>query len=802
MAEERHVALYYVDSALGSFLADPDEKGGPRNVWETVGVSPSEPGGISGQMLCNGNYFTCYACAGTHRALATEGPGGSQEKLKNRRETYVQCLGEAKSAFTVNKRKERLRLEKAAGEGHAPKRRDQAGRLHLEKYDQAWVRDSFDDWMLPSVSSDAVDYLRLVLKWTREPNRGGTAFALGDAVERALGEIEFYQELRDDACPLVKAKFGPDSKEGRRLKCYRKLLPIWVYTQCLHASSYDCGLLLNLYNVDFWGRKERIESLVDELCACFELDAPLAERDLVGEFRTSALDAANRCMNDIDLIEEAFLAECQTESPTVRELFEKSLREEWDAPEWAQNRAELIWLVLVSCCKGLAVALGEDDRTTDDCLDGDGARLDSNELGPGSGYLPLHVSEGGRDFPSVNLKLSEDCPEGVICVLGHLYDDRFWKVVWTESACRLLGDLFTPDAHMGSPEQVDAGRPEGLLARLWDAASWFDVRMEEQGDHLGDFSRLDVVSSGRLDVAGALRSSLAAALSRCLTASLAPDDGTGRGPELDLGARGRDGEGTLLGALSAAVDEVNDLLVAAWKEQAERELSAELERIAEMDVSAEERRALERRAENRGRRRPPNARGALLERLRRVTEGYFDELRRLDGDAALGLGALFRQLELAYADRCGRDPSMRFALARVRKILKGKLGKVIRLRDIEAVVKEVFSSFAKAERAAFVSLSSPYVSGRHAVLYLEGGSLMLADAGSTNGTAVMRRAPDADCLPERYVLKGGERTREERVIRVTDKLGGVPEAVDVLPLHRGDSIRLAGETVVGVGNPL
>ena len=79
---------------------------------------------------------------------------------------------------------------------------------------------------------------------------------------------------------------------------------------------------------------------------------------------------------------------------------------------------------------------------------------------------------------------------------------------------------------------------------------------------------------------------------------------------------------------------------------------------------------------------------------------------------------------------------------------------------------------------------------------------MLADAGSTNGTAVMRRAPDADCLPERYVLKGGERTRGERIIRVTDKLGGVPEAVDVLPLRRGDSVRLAGETVVGVGNPL
>ena len=799
MTEERHVALYYVDRALRSFLGDPNEKGGPKNVWETVGVSPSEPGGISGQMLCNGNYFTCYACAGTYRALATEGPGGSQDKLDDRRRTYVQCLGEAKCTFSAYKHKERLRLEKTAGGGHASKKRDQAGRLHLEKYNQAWVRDSFDDWMLPSVSADAVDHL---LKMTRKPNRGGTAFALGDAVERVLGEIEFYQELRDDNFDLVKEKIGTDSKEGRRLKCYRKLLPIWVYTQCLHASSYDCGLLLNLYNVDFWGRKNRIESLVDELCVCFERDAPLAERNLVKDFRDMASYAAKCCEEDLDNIEKDFLVECQTESPTVRELFEKSLREEWDVPTWAQNRAELIWLVLVSCCKGLAIALEEDDRTTDDCLDGNEARLDSNELGPGSGYLSLHVNEGGRDFPSVNLKLSEDCSEGVIRVLGHLYDDRFWNVVWAESACRLLSDLFTPDAHMGSPEQVDAGRPEGLLARLWDAASWFDVRVEGQRGHLGDFSRLDVVSSGRLDVVGALRSSLAAALSRSLAASLASDGGAGRGPELDLGARGRDGEGTLLGALSVAVDEVNDLLVAKWNEQAERELTEELERIAKMDVSAEERGDRERLAKNRGGRHPSSIKGALLERLRRVTEGYFDELCRLDGDAALGLGALFRQLELAYADRCGGDPSMRFALARVREILEGSLGRVIRFRDVEAVVREVFSSFAKAEQATFVSLSSSYVSGRHAVLYLEGGRLVLADAGSTNGTAVIRRTSDVDCLPERYVLKGGERTREERVIRVTDKLGGVPEAIDVLPLRRGDSIRLAGETVIGVGNPL
>ena len=477
MAEERHVALYYVDRALGSFLADPGEKGGPRNVWETVGVSPSEPGGISGQMLCNGNYFTCYACAGTYRALAAEGPGGSQDRLEDRRRTYVQCLGEAKSTFTANKHKERLRLEKAAGGGRASKKRDQAGRLHLEKRDQAWVRDSFDGWMLPSVSSDAVGSLRSVLKRTRGPNRGETDSALGDAVERVLGEIEFYQELRElkgDVGRLVKKNYMSDSEEGRRLKCYHKLLPIWVYTQCLHASSHDCGLLLNLYNVDFWSSKKRIESLVDELCVCFEHDAPLAERDLVKEFCELVCYAAKRCEEDLDDIKNAFLAECQTESPTVRELFEQSLREEWSAPDWAQNRAELIWLVLVSCCKGLAIALEEDDRKTDDCLGGDEARLDSNELGSGSGYLPLHVNEGGRDFPSVNLKLLVDCPDGVICVLGHLYDDRFWEVVWMRSAYRLLEDFVTPEAHLGSREEIEAGKPRALLARLWETTESFD----------------------------------------------------------------------------------------------------------------------------------------------------------------------------------------------------------------------------------------------------------------------------------------------------------------------------------------
>lgn len=827
MAGGHHLALYCVSEALATYLSaecgkrGSGQAGSVKNVWEIVGVSPSEGMGLADQMLTNGNYFVCYASAGTYALLAEDAAivDGGWPELDQRRSAYAERIGNAKRSFSyvqhaewLRKRDEaRRRREEATqrGEKVPPETRDQAGRIKYARYDQGWIRKTFyKKWIFPSLSRDAAECLEEVAAEGLAARPASPEAVLGEVAARILREARFYEDLRQNRIPLVEEAFGEDSDERRLLDCFQRLLPIWVYTQCLHANSDVEGLLLNLYNHDFWRCGDAVKGLARRLAEVFGLSAPLSERNLVKEFVDRVDELATHCDEDAEEILRAFERGCQSESATVPELFDDSLRGRWSAPPWAQRRADLIWLFIVSSCVGLERALGGVDRFTADCLDQAELRLGARELGAGSGDLPLHISEGGCDFPSVNLRLSADNQaDGVICLLGHAYDSGFWEVVWARSAYELMRNFFTPEAHLGTREQIAAGNPRGLLARLWEKASMVDPRSEERVGGLEWLLRLEEVARGELDVTEALREALAQELFASLERSFAGYGGAG--PELVLGVRGNRAPDTLLGALDSAIDRVCALVAEAWERQMEKDLASARERIGAMDVSEEERRSLLRQAEAQCRRRPPSVKTVLRDRLCPVAIGYFRDQLILGGGVGRAggppslLDELLRWLEEVYAEKCGHDPSMRFALARVRRALKGELGKVIRLRDIEDAFTKVFSSFAEAERTAFVPLSSPDVSGRHAILYLEGGRLNVADAGSLNGTVVMRVSTGSDGAsgePRRFVLRGALRTRAERVVRATDPLGGAPEMLDYLPLYRGDAIRLAGRTVIGVGN--
>ncbi len=870
MAAKNHIALYYASHSLGEFLSDsygkrktkesepaesgcemvsapsneealPSSESEPaKNVWEIVGVHPSEGMGISDQMLTNGNYFTCYACADTYALLSAEREGAPEAwgTLEERRRAYAELLNKAKRNFSLARHKKT--------EGFSPKKRDQSGRLRYGDLDRVRIDEKFcNEWIFPRLSEDAVKELGEAVDRGAAAEQGSIDAALGRIAERILDEAKFYEDLYENRVHLDENLWDEDSDERRKLDCFRVLVPIWVYTQCCHANSSVNGipldLPLNLYNVNFWEDKDAVAGLVEELCERFLEDGQLSGRVLVKKFEEVALELANACANDIQTIEDDFKQECQKETLTIRELFEESLSGKLLLKDWAKWRGALIWLIIVSCCVSIQQALegvksmipagptdlAEDsalkglfdrnknpvgERKTSDCLEGDESLLDANELGRGSGSLPLHISEGNCDLPSMSLRLAADAPKDeVLCVLGHAYESCFWEVYWQKIARKLLGDFFIPEVHLGSREKIGAGEPGPLLARLWKTTESLDLR---------GLSRVEAVALGELDVVGELRLALASRFFDCLEKSFS-DEGVGHGPELVLDSpRGGTNNGTLIGAVRAAVNDVCELISIEWKKQMKSEL-------------AKERQEREKAAESRSEWRPTNVRNSMLERLLRGTREYFEEQgvlgwgsKRAGGELSQ-LEALFRQLEQAYKKGLGQlgrayeeefgqwgqaykagfgsDPSMRFALARVRRELSGRLERAIRLDDVWDVVKTVFTSVAKAEKEAFIPLSLSDVSARHAVLYLESGRLMVADAGSLNGTAVIRQSPDGAVKgegPRRFVLRGSERTRVERIVEVTDGLGGDPETVDALPLCRGDVVRLAGRTAIGVGNRL
>lgn len=805
------VPIYHVSRALGSYLTDLY---GARNAgdhvanpWVLVGIGPNEAGAIADQMVSGGNYFTCYASAFTNLILSTEDDGQRprpQEEVDLLRKLYAKILGGAKRRPARGRNQAQPQEEGA----DPSERRDTTGRLRLSEKKQRWVREQFyKEWVYPPIAQEVEDYLMSVLG---ESQQSRFAKIAEGVIERALGELRFYRDLRKS----VNALSDDGSRERRLLEDYRTLLPLWVYTQRTHASEDDPGLLLNLYDLDFWsydpGEGEApLERLVDELCGCFIDDGALAGEARVEEFRFRAEDLFRRCVDEAEMADRAFETGRRTESSTIEHLFQRS-RETGRAvvPAWAQHRAELIWLIMVSSCVGLEAALGPSDRATADDLIVSDQRLDDDCLGRGSGAVPLSVRVGRRDVGSFDLRLADDAPDGlVVCVLGRERDPRFWTS-WADRAKELLGMFFQPETHL------DEKDPDGLPARLKAAiGSRFDASTREGRTALKEFARLEAIAAGQLDTARELRDASLRALDDCLRLSFCVDADSAEGPVLDLGTNGRCAEGTLVGAARRAAEELNELLTSLLRAQREDEYA----RAVAGDVRGPDGRALdEDEARKRRDARMPSVRARASSLLEGVLTTYFNDQRFLcdrDGDPVAGnrskIDLLLDRLEDEYGERHGRDPSMRLAVTRLRRVLVPVMSpsrvKTLSLRKMRACVDEVFSSFDEAEKSCFVALPSADVSARHAVAYLRDGRLTLVDAGSLQGTAALRQEREGGggivlVRESALVLEGTER----RLDKMLDATWMPQERVEVpeVVLRRGDVIRLAGQVAVGVGGAL
>lgn len=811
------VPIYYVSQTIGSYLTgfygarNADE--GIKNPWRLLGTRPSEAGAVADQMVSNGSYFTSYACAGTYRLLAA---GNAQDgPIEARRKLYAGLLGPLRR--TTHKARRFVRAAKdvtGAGAG-----RDGSGRLRLGERKQGWVRERFyEAWVLPPTDHELEERLLESLGKLDGARAGSLAACLRGVLERVLDEVRLYQELRREA-EAAEGR-GEASRELMLLEDYRALLPIWVYTQRTHAHEECEGLPVNLYDIDFWSYRPFAEdgegggslpALVGHLRVCFEQDAQVVGQGLVERFEQRVDELFERCVRDDEegWPSMAFEDGCDVDAPSVRELLAR-LRagERGVVPAWAVNRGELIWLIMVSSCVGLEAALGGGGAQTADELAAAEELLDADELGRGSGVVPLSSWVGSRGAGSFDLDLGDEASdEGVVCVLGRERDPGFWTP-WASRAKELLGAFFLPEMHL------DARVPGGLVTRLHDAASaHFDVSTGEGRAALGDFARLEAVGSGSLDVTRELVEIAVRSLDEGLRASFDAGYDSGRGPALDLGTDERSGVGTLVGAARVAAGELNQLLVNELRAQRMDEYARIVAALDEMDLSTEERACREREARKRRDARVPSVRSAVSRWLEHVLVGYFDEQRRLRGrdskPAFAGrsrLDVLLDQLEDEYAARYGHDPSMHLAVGQLRdallRILSPSRVKVISRQKVNECVGEVFSSLDEAERPLYLALPSADVSARHAVLYLRGGKLTLADAGSLQGTAVIRErrelAQGATLVREEALVLEGTERRLGRMLDATwmpAERREVPELV----LRRGDVIRLAGQTVVRVG---
>lgn len=810
------VPIHYVSQAIGSYLTAlygaRNAGGGLENPWRLLGTRPSEAGAVADQMVSNGSYFTSYACAGTYRLLAA---GGAQYgPVEERRKLYAGLLGPLRRTT----RKARF-VRAARGGTAAGARRDGSGRLRLGEKSQGWVRKKFyEAWVLPPTDHELEKRLVESLGKLDGAREGSLAACLRGVLERVLDEVRLYQELRREA--EAAEERGEASRELMLLEDYRALLPIWVYTQRTHAHEECEGLPVNLYNLDFWSYRPFAEdgegrgslpALVDDLRSCFEQDAQLAGQGLVERFVQRVDDLFEQCARDDESggPSLAFEDGCDVDTPSVRELLARlQAGEKGVVPAWAVNRAELIWLIMVSSCVGLEAALGGGGTQTADELAAAEELLDSDELGRGSGVVPLSSRVGSHGAGSLDLDLGDEAgDEGVVCVLGRERDPGFWTP-WAVRAKELLGEFFLPETHL------DATASDGLPAQLRDAAiAHFDLSTREGAEALGSFARLEAVGSGRLDVAGMLVDAAVRALGEGLRESFDSGYEPGQGSALDLGTDERSGAGTLVGAARAAAEELNRLLVDELRAQRESEYARTVAALDEEVPDPEERALREREARKRRDARVPSVRAAVSRWLERVLEGYFDQQRALrgrdSGPAFAGrsrLDVLLDQLEDEYAARYGHDPSMRLAVGQLRdglvRLLSPARVKVISRRKVCASVDEVFSSLGKAEGSRYLTLPSADVSARHAVLYLSGGRLMLADAGSLQGTAVIRerREPSqgAALVREEALVLEGTGRRLNRMLDATwmpSERREVPE----VELRRGDVIRLAGQTVVRVG---
>ena len=828
MAEKKGgcIPLYYVNYALRAYLESlykPKSMDSHtansvtlENPWKLVGMRPYELGAVADQMISNGSYFTSYACAGTYRLLSQE--SGGLGDMKSRRALCAGLWGKARRTTNLA-RSVTKKAGRGAGAEAAPSARlGNVGRLRLSEKGPGYARAPFfDEWILPPADPETERFLETYLERFEGEEVSKAAAAFRGVLERMLGEMRFYRRLIEEA-----ERSEASGRRGRELVLlddYRTLLPIWVYTQRTHAYEEHEGLPVNLYNLDFWSYRPyeddgavqgTVPVLIEDLLACFARDRHSVDLGLVERFDERAAELFDRCVLDDKLgaPDDDFDAGRAVDSPTVEELFGRLRSGERDVvPAWAHNRAELIWLIMVSCCVGLKEALGPSDISTADGLMLTEGRLGSAELGRGSGVVPLSKVVGKRDAGSFDLRLDDAAKDGVVCVLGREYKTDFWNR-WQVRAKELLEEFFCSETHLDE-EGVDS-----LATRVRSVAQSFDARDKRGARRLGDYARLGAVSSGRLDVAETLRGLALDALRSCLDASFAADLDAGQDSLLDLGTRERWGEETLLGAARAAAEALDSILAAELEEERADEYALAMDALRRGDLNEEERAFEERRARNRRDARIPSVCGAVQESLNREFKKYFDEQRSLrsrgeDSPCARSrLDVLLDRLEDEYAVEHGHDPAMRFAVARLRDVLSMVVSpsrvKAISRRRVVTCVEEVFSSVAKGEECAFALIASPDVSARHAVLYLEGGHLMLADSGSLQGTAVLREKRETredgstEVHEEAFLLEGTARRRDD--MRSASWMSGSPCEVATIVLRRGDVVRLAGRSAVVVGS--
>lgn len=731
--------LYLLSQAVNEYLGTLSPEESP---WAEVGVVPSAGIYLADQLVSSGNYFTCYACAQTARLLEVRGGG-----LEERRARYATVLGAAKKSSST------LRL---------------AGLHGSSAKDMGWIREGFyEDWAFPPTGKK----VRSALECARD----GEDELCAAAAARMLDELDLYVSLRDGTSDLLPMEQREAPLSARVLWCYRRLLPIWVLTQCAHASAGGVGMPLNIYDLGFWtcapeGATSPVLELVGRLCAHFELD-PLARGDEVSEFVRRARLAFELCSDLADEAEEYREAAWSRDLPSVRELLRARLEGRLRVPRWAMARARLMELILVASFVGIGAALrGDEEAATGSWLDEAGTRMSGAKLGRGSGVVPLALMDSVSDLAvrSAVIDLGPAVEDGPVALFGSAYASGHW-VLWRSRAKELLGRFFSPAFHL------DADDPGSLLSRVLEATAPYapDAR------GLGRFLQLGVVSSGELDTLGSLRGIVAEELESCLRASLGD---AGHTPQLTRGAQEDGGADTLVGAARRAAERFNDLLLCAWREQRER-TGRPVDGVSY----------------------PPSVKGPLFEGLRGAVASYYGEQRCRFVHETVPLErsrsrllALVGGLEEKYEEECGSDPSMRFLASALRSSLYRELSAShsapIRLDEVEAVVDEAFDAYGAAERERFYALSGSGVSRRHALLYLDGGELRLVDCGSTYGTAVVRgRLPGGA-----RVLRGSGRTDLTHILG-TSWVGEGAEVADTSDVYRADVVRLAGVSAVRVG---
>ncbi len=789
MPSNDHVVFNVASAVLRGYLKERYE--GETNPWKLTGISVSEPGAVANQLLTNGNYFTCYASRASHWLLSSKRlDAGAEEELETRRKLYAGLFDDAQKTRAHTKN---------AG-------RDQRGRIRVTNNDKARKR-FFEEWVFPPTKNvDGGLRKALSLKESNE----SLPEALGQSAARMLDEVAFYRDLGNGENATARQHFGEVVDELYLLDCHRVLLPIWVYIQCRYASPLEQGLPLNLYNIDFWSapseKKHSVRTLVERICSAAGSEDSSYARELADEFKETALGLFDQCKKDAGDIESAYDEGNKNEdTPSVRELFEKSLEGDWAAPEWAAHRADLIGMILRATFVGLKPALerGFGERanpSTADELMQDELTLEGSVLGRGSGVVPLGVVVGGEDLPSQRLDLRAAVSDGVLYVLGREYDDGYWR----SCAQRVNRALVAFQNEFGRL-MLDPENSGGLLYRLCRHAEGYRPNAETSrrwlapvGSTTPGYSTLRSIRSGGLDVAGLLQRSIAGELASCFDA---PCDGS-----VSSYLKKTDK------ALRSALEKVRYILEREWRAQRESDYEKECARIAEADISAEERKQMEAEARRHRDVRPPSIWGDVLRRFVRVAEEYFENLFNLcnrDAGDAKGdrspIDLLLDGLEGKYEEAHAHDPSLRLAFSRLRENWAAEREKSgiqsLSLEDLISQVNSspqtntVFSQMAEEARSHFLELPAPDVSGRHAVLYLERGELWLADAGSFHGTAVVRGSQRA------FVLEGAKKTKVDELCAAS----WMPEEREVVPavrLQRGDVVRLAGETAVIVGNRL